>query len=811
MPEFSWQVFLSYSRKEAAWAKRLNADLTARGYRIFLDGERLIAGEAWNRELQHALERSQHLLVLWSESAKASDWVLREIYSFRAISDDDPERRLICVNLADENKALAEYQQINLFQHKTLDAVLSQPALWNTVIEKIEESIRAAGAQPERPWHVPYRHNPWFAGREKELDDLATKFQPNGHHLVTGIAGVGKTQILVEYAYRHRDEHMAVLWVNGGSEDTIESDFVHLAAALKLPERRAQETRKVRDAVTRWLQGNRKWLLILDNVNAPEPILPLISLADRGVMVIVSQVRDLQGLEARSHTPIEELSSDGAVELLRRRTEHTAEPFSTEAAGALAQALGCLPLALEQAASYITAKNTSISDYLQSYKSRSLELLDSVRPATGSYPRSVQTAWEMNFDEVKKAPAAAELLLHLAFTDADAIPREVIAQGGMHMGELISSKLRPAESDPLVVDDLLEPLTRYALISRGSGSIYRMHRLVQQVIVFRMSEDERRVKARQVVEAINAVFPFVEFKNWERCERLVPQALRAKALVNEFGVESTTALRLINNAGYYLRARARYTLAEQMYRQALSLAEKLSASEYPDVALALNNLASLLYQLGDLKKAAKLCHRALRIIEASPAADQRYLGFTLDNLALMLMDDEQFDAAEPLLHRARHIWLRLEEPEHLGTSVMNLARLLESSGRPHEAEHVHREALALVEQAHPGNHPDVASALHNLAVNLHNIGKLDEAEPFYMRGMEMRKRMFEPQHPDLANSLAGLAQLMEDWGRLADAQDFYRDALAILQRTFGVVDPLYLAVRSKYVGVQRRLQQRDHM
>ncbi len=155
--EFQYDVFLSYSRADRDWARRLHGSLShaAVPYKTFFDYESLRAGDDWEAAIQSALESSRHFLVLWSEQARQSDWVTRELWTFfaNAKPKTDTSRRLICVNLRGMNQATKAFQQIvrpDLQAAHAAGGTLPDPA-WNEIFADVEDGLNPK----KRPLPVP--------------------------------------------------------------------------------------------------------------------------------------------------------------------------------------------------------------------------------------------------------------------------------------------------------------------------------------------------------------------------------------------------------------------------------------------------------------------------------------------------------------------------------------------------------------------------------------------------------------------------------------------------------------------------------
>lgn len=452
-------------------------------------------------------------------------------------------------------------------------------------------------------WTVTIPRNPFFTGREEFLDVLHEALTKSGKAAITqaiaGLGGIGKTQAAVEYAYRHRDDYCAVFWVTAANETTLNTGYSEIARGLSLPEKDEQDQQVIANAVKRWLEGNEGWLLILDNADTPNTVIPYLPNDHKGRILVTSKAHSLQRLGIVKPLELQEMPPAEALSFLLRRTGRRDAPKDEiESAKGLAKELGYLPLALEQAAAYIAAQDCSFADYLKGYEKRKLDLLEKQKPLMGQYPHSVVTTWSENFTEVEaKSPAAADVLRLSAMLAPEQIPYEVLTEGASEAGSNIAEALANIVDDPLAISELLEPLTRYSLIRREPEG-WSVHRLVQAVVEGGMTDDERRTWAERAVNAANAATPDPEFRNWPLCERLLPHLLTCVGYSAKYEVQTENASRMLNQTGYYLEQRALYDEAEPLYRRALEICEKALGPEHPSTKLYRENLQFLLKKMG---------------------------------------------------------------------------------------------------------------------------------------------------------------------------------------------------------------------
>ena len=150
-----YDVFVSYTTADRAWAEKVEHDLAAGGLRVFRDQNRLDAGGKWETQLQTALDASQHLVVVWSNRANASSWVQKELARFDNHAAENDRRRLICLNLEGGNPAYSTFQAIDVLKDAKTAAGQSvydagpdavDPALWMKAIAAVRKSLETDGA-----------------------------------------------------------------------------------------------------------------------------------------------------------------------------------------------------------------------------------------------------------------------------------------------------------------------------------------------------------------------------------------------------------------------------------------------------------------------------------------------------------------------------------------------------------------------------------------------------------------------------------------------------------------------------------------
>ena len=364
-----------------------------------------------------------------------------------------------------------------------------------------------------------------------------------------GLGGAGKTSLALEFAYRHLAGH-GVIWQLAAEEPTVlTAGFNDLAAALGV-----RGLLDIADPISQ-VHGAlavmpEDWLLLFDNVTDRSTIQRMLPPSGRGRVVITSQNPNWPP-EQVLEVPV--LDFDTAAAFLVNRAGAVGQEAG---ARKLAEELGGLPLALEQAAAYMRTTGRTITAYLDLFRRRAIELL--ARGEPNSYDKRVTTTWALAFDQVEQtSPQAVGLLRLVAFCAPEAIPLELLLKPYSELARPFDPEveplLRPLLDDHLVVDDAVGALRRYSLISAPRDSFVLVHRLVQAVTIAQLSTTAAMAWRRATAALIEAALPSGPTKRavWPTYYALMPHAL-AVLDVHSAGMRKITS---------YLRSRNRRSIS----------------------------------------------------------------------------------------------------------------------------------------------------------------------------------------------------------------------------------------------------------
>lgn len=354
---------------------------------------------------------------------------------------------------------------------------------------------------------MPYDPNQDFIGRKVQIEELYQKLRTPGRfdHRVAlvGLGGVGKTQIAMEYVYRYRytGDYNHIFWIRAADRPTILSEFEKIGEQLGYNKNdHPLPAEEIAVLVLQWLKSTERWLLVIDNLDEIQVINNLLPIGNlHSHVLITTRNSHTLGIPAR---PIEVkvMSIDDAVAMLILRSkadeepperdeeaEPTVHPPSQDAEGrdeqtearAIVSELGCLPLAIEQAAGYIREGPGSIFEFLSAYQESKDYLLARRPDANWIYEDTVATTWLVSLNTIqRRRPIAIKFMKLFAILDSE-IPIRYLRDGAAGLND----ELRNAVEHTVSFHDSLALLKSFSLIRTSkSPDLIVIHRLVQTVI-----------------------------------------------------------------------------------------------------------------------------------------------------------------------------------------------------------------------------------------------------------------------------------------------------------------------------------------
>lgn len=673
------------------------------------------------------------------------------------------------------------------------------------VVKELAASVATKDAAPSFSALIPPL-NPLFTGREALLRVLREKLtivHDDGlprPQAITGLDGIGKTQVAIKYIQLYGREYTTILWANAATHEVLISDFIKLARqfSVSILHEHEKDPAVVIANVRAWLEQHSDWLLVLDNANDRDVLRRVMpELPKHGHILLTTGMSTLGHLAESVYVGRMD-PREGTIFLLRRAKLLTSgadlETISKDdraSAEILVGKLGGLPLALLQAGAYIDEHRCSVSEYLERYLSQGKILRNTPDTFWENDATTVATTWSLSFRAIEKEnSAAAELLRVCAFLAPDNIPEEILKKGAPVLGEALGAVAR----DNLKLSDAIGLLRRYSLVERNppqTGSVngtLSMNGLVQDVLKDGMNDEVQWQWAERVVRAVSRAFPDGSIETWPDCQRCLPHAEVCADLIDLYAFTFPEAMQLLYHTALYLHSYGQYGAAEAYYQRALAIRRQQPEPGRPEIALGIaencRNLARLYRDQYRYALAQPLFEEAIRLHEEQLGPEHPETAVSLRSFARLYQAQGYYDKAEELYLRAWTIHQRTLAPDHddIISSTYSLARLYHVQGRYEKAKTLYEKVLEIDRQKFGLDHPVTAQCLNSLGGLYRDQLAYQHAEALILQALKLREKVLGHRHPDTAQSLNDLAGLYSIQRRYQEAEDLVQRALEIRQQ-----------------------------
>jgi hypothetical protein len=664
------------------------------------------------------------------------------------------------------------------------------------------------GTGPAIWGNVPQR-NKNFTGREQILERLrpgeASAVTAVLPHALQGMGGVGKTQLAIEYAWRYRSEYDLVWWIRADQLPLVRSSLAALAEPLGLQAAAASgidiAAMAVLDALRRGAPYSR-WLLVFDNADQPEDLNEIIP---RGPGDVLITSRNHRWQAVVNTVPVAVFAREESTEFLARRVPKGLEP---EAADLLADELGDLPLALDQAGALQAETGMSVDEYLRLLREQAARIMEEGRPP--EYPLSMTAAWRLSVATLsKQLPEAMELLRCCAFFSPEPIPRDVFRRGTSATNTRVSGLI----ADPILLARAIRELGRFALV-RIDGRTIQVHRLIQALLRDDLDEAEQESYQHEVHLILTAGSPKEpdDDRQWPRYAELVAHvaspvtqlalcrdrgvrafALRvvrylyrsgdqvsSRALAETFieqwtkdsGPADETVLDARRHLGNALRELGHFHEAHAVTEPTLRRSAEILGERDPLTLALRNSFAADLRARGDFAAAKEMDEESLRLHQEVYGPEDRETLRVMYNLACDFGVNSDYAGARDL-HRRAYI-LRSEVTGTTATEVLiswdGLARAVRLCGDYSEARDVGEDAYDFGREMLGADNYWTLRTMNDLSVALRRLGTAyDDALEMATDVLHRCTRIFGEVHPDTLAAAISLVNIQRTIGLTEDA------------------------------------------
>ncbi|MER8009671.1 FxSxx-COOH system tetratricopeptide repeat protein [Streptomyces sp. NPDC094149] len=676
----------------------------------------------------------------------AVGWRRAELVVMRALSGPYAvrARRIETAAYADRFEARAAMADEASPMTSTSASALGAPTLGPA-----PETEPDTGPQPPRSpaflQNVPPR-NKRFVGRTAQLQALASYLAEHGRvcvlpHPLTADSSVGVSELALEYVYRHRHDYDLICWIPAG-EGLLLSSFASLAAQLGLlPTGGGQLT--VESAVPVLLGALRtrasydRWLLVLDGAGPVDRVLPHLPAHGSGQVLVTSC--DLSWAQVAPPVTLDAFEREESIALLRKHAPDLREAD----ANVLAEVLGDLPAAVEQAGAWHRASKMPAETYLDLLHRRVPPVDVSDLPPGSRVLHAV--AWDIALEALRDLdPVARGLLEICAHLGAEPIPLALLRDAGPERGSC------PSPSDPTAPAHALRRLERLSLATIDlDADTLRLPRPLQALLLASLSLEERERMREVAHDRLAAAWPSSDAnpEEWQTHRSLLPHLFASRA-------ETSTNPRVravVHAAVRFLERCGDAPGALTLGRQARAAWVVTPGAEHGDPGGEQRDLVRI------TMTCAHLLRQTGRIAESVPLA-------------------------EDALRQSRKPGVPSED---LVGSLCGLAVARRHQGLFQEAQKLSEEALTLARNEFGAENVYTLLAAHSLGVDLRLCGRFDQALSVDTENARCHHLIYGRDAHDTLASLDAVSIGLRECGDYPGARDAQEDLYRRVRSVFG--------------------------
>jgi tetratricopeptide (TPR) repeat protein len=633
-----------------------------------------------------------------------------------------------------------------------------------------------------------------------------------------------------------------VFWVHASNADRFEQSYRDIAGRVKIAGRQDPQA-NIFELVHNWLRDcKHQWLVVLDNVDdarflldrpatnstaARKPLREYLPHCERGSILVTTRNKEaaLKLVEQRDIVSVEPMDIAEGIALFKKKLSVQED---SDSVAELAAALEYMPLAIVQAAAYISQRAPlfSVAKYLDEFRCSDHEKTSLLDYEAGQLRRdqeaknSIIITWHISFEYLRQTkPSATDLLSLMSFFDRQGIPNSLIRNGKetsraktnpikqeQPMKRLLQHLFRRAESKPLVQrhevqrssnegrfeDDVMALRDLCFITVAEDGETFEMHSLIQLATRKWLTANEKlEMWKQQFTSNLYAAFPTGEYENWPTCQALFAHV---KSAVGQRPENETSLLEwagLLYLASWYAWRKGDAAEAKTLALQSMKVQVKTLGRGHRDTLSSTTMAAYACVLGGEWDIAEELQKEVTEISKKSYGADDPLTLVSMANLAITYRNQGRWDAAEELHVQVMETCKKKLGADHQDTlaSMANLALTYGNQGRWDVAEELQVQVIETSKKKLGADHPSTLTTMGNLALTYGNQGRWDAAEELEVQVMETRKKKLGADHPSTLTSMGNLALTYGNQGRWDVAEELHVQVTETRKKKLGADHP----------------------
>ena len=632
-----------------------------------------------------------------------------------------------------------------------------------------------------------------------------------------------------------------MFWVYAYNAERLRKAFDDIAKQVKLPGHQDPGADTLR-LVKEWFESDAsgQWLLIIDNVDNTELLYPstaqsiryadYLPQSETGSILLTTRNGKVGHEFAAAHNvlTLSGMDPEESVALLSTRLS---DSQSEESLKELAEELDQVPLALVQAASFITQNNVTVGRYLQLYRqsdSTKIQLLsdnfeDEVRQGLSKNP--IATTWSVSFEYIREQNTqAADLLSLISMLANEGVPEFLLPHG----------------TDPVKFEKAIGTLhafsfisTRYVELDNSERRLFDFHRLVRVAMRNWLTMNGRfDTYIARAIEELAVVVSRPELQRHDIGSRCMPHAIELLAveqLQGDPAPENVPAIFLKHKCKKRFSLlhrkpqegcmhdgsicpqctrRVLYFIANRVYNVQAYTSAKLYEQRHLAICthlfgnahhLSLGSLATLVFvkmRLSELGTAEMLCQKLIKNSKPKSVPANLFTLKGMEYLADIMGKRGKYAESDGVQSQLMDICQRDMDQTHSNVNLHRLRLLAKILLSRHEFDEAAKYQSRVVEgyKATAGLQDlHTLIALNLLATVYFYLSRYDEAEKYARLTFDTSKIRFGPGDPYTAHYMLDLSRILRWQSKITEADDIAESALSISAKVFGESSPAYLA------------------